>query len=748
MWPGSRRRASRRREAGDPRSVWVFLLRHALLYFLLLHAYFYVRGDLSLTFLSAGFAGAAALAVGLERLRLRLWVALPVFQAVSLGVRLLSFLVFRLRGNLAPGPDSDFLFFLFDRTFVPSLAAWTLVFLLDFLALRHRGFVRYEAAILGLLLAAVFWAQGRYRVTLHGHPTTLAYLLLAFLLVQLLVLILVRPGEQLSGGGAGGPAGSGGAGGPAGGEVQARLRWRRELAALGSFGWLAVPVLLLLLLFVLGRFSEGAVRVGGGLMKPTLFRFDFSEYVRLQSEIEMSDDLVLLFRKQGPAERILLRRYILSGYERTRGFFHVPDRDPEALPVTVPDAPEEFPDPGYAARSPVGQEYFFVNFDPSSLIGMNRPVRVAPLANWEASSFQRIYRVQSLVSVASAGELGRAGGRPLEARALRHHTDFGGDPRLRALAEEITADIPGWDAYARVIAIRDYLKHGYYYSLRPGMAADGDQLSHFLFESQKGYCSYFAFSMALLCRSLGIPARVAVGFYVHPEAEVLNFYEVRAHQAHAWVEVYFGEYGWIDFDPSSEQIAPGEEYTLQFGFEIERFARLLEEILRNQNRLRETGSAAAQPREHLGLWSAELAQALLRLARLSWLILPGVYLLVVSLLRGLPYLLVVLDRDPRRQVRRRFAVSLRALRGLGLPRRAEESWLEFAERLEGERQLEARPWVESFLQAVFAPTLGAEDCALARERHRSFHRSLRARYAVLRRLLGWFNPRGVRPWSP
>jgi hypothetical protein len=412
----------------DSRRLWLFALRNGLLYFLFVHAYLYLREDLSLTFLSGGFAAAAALAAVLERARLRLWVAALSFAGAAAAARAALFVVFRLQTLLAPGPETDFLYFSFDQNFLPALLPWTIVWLFNFLALRYRSFLRYEAAALGVLLLAVFWPQARYRVTLYPHPSFLAWALFGYLLLQLLVLILGRTGERSSHPLLAVPAAADGSaiaeGGPtAASSRQGRIRWRRELATLGSFAWLAVPVLLLLLLFILGRFNEGAVRLGGGLMKPTLFRFDFSQYIRLQSEIEMSDDLVLLFRKEGPAEKILLRRYILSGYDRGRGFYHAQERELDPLPVTVPDSPESYPDPAYSGRSAVVQEYYFVNFDPTSLIGMNYPVRVVPLTNWDASSFQRIYRVESRVSSAAPAELAGAEPRPLSAPALRHNTD-------------------------------------------------------------------------------------------------------------------------------------------------------------------------------------------------------------------------------------------------------------------------------------------------------------------------------------
>jgi transglutaminase-like putative cysteine protease len=551
----------------------IFVVRNLLLYFLFFHSYIYFRSDLDLIFLSVGFVVSVLLGLWMDRLRLRLWVAWVLFFLAVFCLRLLFFLVFRLQAALSPGPHTDFLFFYFDKDFFPGLIPWMVVWLFNLLSLRYPRFVHWEAGFDALLLLAVFWPQGNYEITLYRHPSLLSYSILGFLVLTITLMVLARIRDQ-------GRLGS----------------WKESLRSVASFLWLLLPLLLLLLLLVLGRYNQGAVRLGGGLMKPTLFRFDFSQYIKLESEIEMSDDLVLLFRKQGPAQRILLRRYILSGYDKRRGFFHSPDgrRGWEDLPVTVPDSPEQFPDPGYLARQEVSQEYFFVNFDPTSLIGMNYPTRVAPLTNWDSSSFLRIYRVVSRVSDAGLEELASADIKILSPEQVAIYTNYGEDQRVRELAEQITA-VPGGgvrpsgelDRLGQVLRIHDYLKDNFYYSLTPGLAADGDQLSHFLYSSKKGYCSYFAFSMALLCRSLGIPARVAVGFYVDPDTEVLNFYEVRAYQAHAWVEVFFGDYGWIEFDPSSQVIAPGEEYTIQFGFDFETFARLLEEILKNQHNLEE-----------------------------------------------------------------------------------------------------------------------------------------------------------------
>ena len=88
--------------------------------------------------------------------------------------------------------------------------------------------------------------------------------------------------------------------------------------------------------------------------------------------------------------------------------------------------------------------------------------------------------------------------------------------------------------------------------------AKSDAVYWFLFENMDdgqpigGYYDYHASSMAVLLRVAGVPARIATGFVL----SVNNFddrtqnYIVRGHDAYAWVEVYFPDYGWVDFDPT------------------------------------------------------------------------------------------------------------------------------------------------------------------------------------------------------
>ena len=99
--------------------------------------------------------------------------------------------------------------------------------------------------------------------------------------------------------------------------------------------------------------------------------------------------------------------------------------------------------------------------------------------------------------------------------------------------------------------MNEYLKITYPYDLSiPPQNRDMDAVEYFLFEQRRGYCEQFSSSLAVMARSQGIPARVATGYAPGEYNPFTGLYDVRASDAHAWVEVYFPQYGWTTFDPT------------------------------------------------------------------------------------------------------------------------------------------------------------------------------------------------------
>jgi hypothetical protein len=121
--------------------------------------------------------------------------------------------------------------------------------------------------------------------------------------------------------------------------------------------------------------------------------------------------------------------------------------------------------------------------------------------------------------------------------------------RTRELATQIAGDLP--TPYDQVAAIRDYLLTTYPYDyFPPPQAPDTDAVDQFLFVDQRGLCEHFVSAMVVMLRALNIPARLVAGYGSGDYNALTNYYEVRASDAHAWVEVYFPGQGWIPFDPT------------------------------------------------------------------------------------------------------------------------------------------------------------------------------------------------------
>lgn len=160
------------------------------------------------------------------------------------------------------------------------------------------------------------------------------------------------------------------------------------------------------------------------------------------------------------------------------------------------------------------------------------------------------YQVASRASIADATELRQAGtSYPtwITDKFLQLPNTI--TPRTVALAEELAGGLV--TPYEKAIVIRDYLRTNLAYNDQIAAApADVDPVDYVLFESKEAYCTYYASAMTVMLRSQGVPARLVSGYALGDFDKTSMSYRVRALNAHSWVEVYFPEYGWIQFEPT------------------------------------------------------------------------------------------------------------------------------------------------------------------------------------------------------
>jgi len=104
--------------------------------------------------------------------------------------------------------------------------------------------------------------------------------------------------------------------------------------------------------------------------------------------------------------------------------------------------------------------------------------------------------------------------------------------------------------YEKATAVLQHLLSNYAYSLEVGTTSSGPPIDEFLFTRKTGYCEHYATAMVLMLRSIGIPSRLVTGFLATEWNEFGNYYTVRQRDAHAWVEMYYPQSGWITMDPT------------------------------------------------------------------------------------------------------------------------------------------------------------------------------------------------------
>ena len=116
---------------------------------------------------------------------------------------------------------------------------------------------------------------------------------------------------------------------------------------------------------------------------------------------------------------------------------------------------------------------------------------------------------------------------------------------VRDIADKATSGCT--TPYQKARALQDYLKRNFKYTLDVSEhPVNIDFVTSFLLDTKKGYCTYFASAMTVLCRMEGLPARYVEGYLAVPDenGEVV----VTGMDAHAWTEVYFSGFGWLTFD--------------------------------------------------------------------------------------------------------------------------------------------------------------------------------------------------------
>lgn len=299
-------------------------------------------------------------------------------------------------------------------------------------------------------------------------------------------------------------------------------------------------------------FSEGgpSSRSGGGSSY-----HGFGESMDLNVRGDLPDDLVMRVRATQPS---MWRSGIFDHYDgRT---WTGPESDPVPMPDSVPVAyPVEFRDLG--PRTSISQTFYLEAELPNVIFAASQPDNIwfeggllidslGVLRTPSTLTPGGVYSVVSTKGAASPEQLRSAEDVSPPEKVQRYLQVPESLPeRVGALARRITAGES--NTYDQVKAIEAYLAERFEYQIESPIAPPGqDAVDHFLFETDVGYCEQFASATVMMLRTLGVPARVAVGYTPGTRNAFTGLYEVKASDAHSWVEVWFPNLGWYEFDPT------------------------------------------------------------------------------------------------------------------------------------------------------------------------------------------------------
>jgi transglutaminase-like putative cysteine protease len=164
-----------------------------------------------------------------------------------------------------------------------------------------------------------------------------------------------------------------------------------------------------------------------------------------------------------------------------------------------------------------------------------------------------IYEVQSSLSTATIAQL-RAAGTDYPVWVTDRYLQIPSTVTTRTLELARQIALGQDNPYDIAATITSYLRtHIQYSETIPSLPSDREPLDWFLFDLRQGFCNYYGSAEIVLLRSLGIPARLAVGFAQGERQDESDTYLVRQRDAHAWPEVYFPDLGWVEFEPTVSQ---------------------------------------------------------------------------------------------------------------------------------------------------------------------------------------------------
>lgn len=468
-----------------------------------------------------------------------------------------------------------------------------------------------------------------------------------------------------------------------------------------------------------------------GLLKDSLSGLDFEQYINLESEVNISNETIMYVQMD---KAYNIKRWVLSGYRNNNTFVREANKFSDNFPLYTEDFIWSREDiPKYKLRIKSNQRYYIKNFRSDATFHVDFPIEMQTIFHEypeDSDEYISTFKVMSnVINLDLDSEdskkfisLLRSVKNYKIVDFLEYYTRGTTDKRITNLALELTKNSK--TPIDAVLSIRNYLLDNYEYSLHPGGDNIDDKISFFLFENKKGYCTYFAYSLAIMLRRIGIPCRVVIGFQTKFVNHRLDKYEIRAYNAHAWVEVFFPTFGWITVDVPS-YIPISQEGTLQ---QEEDFDEAIERMETEElEQLDETGTIIKQKKQ--SFWYLYIIFIIL------------LYILIISIIKFLGKYSISKGIKIKKYTKYYLYVRNR-LRDMGINRLNGETIYEFSKSIQNKLNININELTKLYLIAKYGLLYNKPSTKIDNVFRKSLC-ELRSKIPLWKRILSWLNPVSV-----
>ncbi|MBN2651574.1 MAG: transglutaminase domain-containing protein [Spirochaetales bacterium] len=675
----------------------IFSLRNILLLITTFSWFLIVKESLDLPFAIAAYAASIFLAFIFEKNNFRFLSSLILLMSTAAILRWIIFLVF-LVASRDGKYNVDMQYIFFDVNLLAVIPPCIFLWINNFFSLRHNKYKVFEIFINIPSFIVVFTFLSKQNLNIFKNPSTVIVIIGFVLFLNTILLFIYTREKNL---------------------FSSRTQYF-------SFLLSVIPIALVSFFFFYDFYEEKAKKTSESLVHSGIAGIDFANFSELSPELKQNTDLIFIIKADNFKNGTLYKRYIFPRYERGKGFFiRESDKDfLEPLYITQPLIQNKSRAQYLTMQETFSDTIYSVNLKKNSIVsaGCFKTIELLELNSY--SNFN--YAFNSYYNETTANKSHTSTIIEIPSDQLSIYLEHDDKGRIRTLTEEITNS--STNIYHKAEAISTYLQKNYYYSLRPGIVGK-DAIEKFLFDEKKGYCSYFANSMAIMCRTIGIPTRVIAGFKLEETEEIMNLRPVYGYMAHSWVEVYVPESGWVTFDPTSDQLHPSENYTFS-PVDSQEFKKLAGLVLQEQfqiNSETDRQDQSDQQQDGFKIW--------------YWF-LPFLYILIITTTKHMYLLLSLIVRNLRKKTLLKFRHVKYILSNLGIYEKTTETETEYLIYVSNILNVDLRKLDSLHQKALYSREFTSSDYKEFISEAKNFRKVIRKKYKPLYRIFGILKPFG------